>query len=846
MSSARQPARPPVRCIPRLSAILLLLLTAASASAGVIRGTVTDITGHTVKGASITLQVDGKYVSTTVSTSDGSYQFVTGQSGRFTLLIVAKSFRQLAPPAFYADKGVDVERDLVLEPEWVHQSVVVTATGTPVPQPQTSSSTAVLDEADLARRDDIVSVLRIQPGVVVTQAGQRGAQTSLFLRGGDSNAAKILSDGVIATEIGGIFDFGSLSNTGIQSVETYRGPNSSLYGSDAGSGVINFTTPRGYSSSPILTFDGDLGNFHTARNELQLAGSHKRFDYFGAYSWLQSENALPDDRYHNGAAVGNLGWQPFTSLQLRGVARYGVSATGVPNAWNFYNIADDRKQSDQNLYISASADWQPIADWHNLVRYGATRKREQSVQWYPAGICEPANTCDLPYPDAGNYYGRDVTFRGANGYQVAGQALLNYSAGNFSVYPNNLLLVSDADQLQYEGDYHITPHLVGLVGFHYEDERGVEREAAYFLNDSTERRNYDYLAEVHGDFKERFFYTLGGSLEHYQVIGTQTSPRFGVSYYLFKPKSGTFNGTRLSFNFAGAVREPTLADQSGSLYNFLIGQPGGAETINQLHITQIGAPTARTWEGGVEQGFLSDRILLHVNFFHNEFGRQIESVGAALVPALLPGLSPAQQQILEASLNNDGAYSLDINSQAFRALGIETTAEGGIGRRIFLRGGYTYLDAVVQHSFDSDNASLIPGYVPATYHNIPLGIYSPLKGARPFRRPPNTGFLTATYAGRRWTVLSTMAFASRSDDSTFLGYDDINQGNSLLLPNRNLDFGYAKIDFGGSFQWLSHLGFYGDAENLLSDQHIAPIGYPSLPFNFRLGIRVQVGKGIGK
>jgi iron complex outermembrane receptor protein/vitamin B12 transporter len=75
---------------------------------------------------------------------------------------------------------------------------------------------------------------------------------------------------------------------------------------------------------------------------------------------------------------------------------------------------------------------------------------------------------------------------------------------------------------------------------------------------------------------------------------------------------------------------------------------------------------------------------------------------------------------------------------------------------------------------------------------------------------------------------------------------DINQGNSLLIPNRNLDYGFAKIDFGGSFQWFSRLAIYGQAENLTSDQHIAPIGYPSLPFNFRLGLRVRVGKGTGE
>ena len=202
---------------------LCFLSLASLAHAGIIRGTVKDQTGATVKGATVVLQLAGQYVSTTVSTSDGSFQFVTGQSGRFTLEITAPSFRQLEPPSFYADKGASVEKALVMEPEWVHQSIVVTATGTPTPQEQTSSSTDVFAPLDLARRDDLVSVLRIQPGAVVVQAGQRGAQTSIFLRGGDSNAAKILSDGVVATEIGGIFDLGNLSPTGIQSVETYRG-----------------------------------------------------------------------------------------------------------------------------------------------------------------------------------------------------------------------------------------------------------------------------------------------------------------------------------------------------------------------------------------------------------------------------------------------------------------------------------------------------------------------------------------------------------------------------------------------------------------------------------------------
>jgi iron complex outermembrane receptor protein/vitamin B12 transporter len=90
------------------------------------------------------------------------------------------------------------------------------------------------------------------------------------------------------------------------------------------------------------------------------------------------------------------------------------------------------------------------------------------------------------------------------------------------------------------------------------------------------------------------------------------------------------------------------------------------------------------------------------------------------------------------------------------------------------------------------------------------------------------------------------AFASRSDDSDFLAGYDLNGGNSLLLPNRNLDYGYAKLDLGGSYQLLNWLGIYAQAENLTNSQHIAPIGYPSLPLTARVGLKFRWGPGSGK
>ena len=80
----------------------LIFLSTTLLHAGVIRGTVTDTSGATVTGATVILMNGAKYVSKTVSTADGSFQFTTGQAGRFSLIITAQSFRQLDVPAFYA------------------------------------------------------------------------------------------------------------------------------------------------------------------------------------------------------------------------------------------------------------------------------------------------------------------------------------------------------------------------------------------------------------------------------------------------------------------------------------------------------------------------------------------------------------------------------------------------------------------------------------------------------------------------------------------------------------------------------------------------------------------------
>ena len=256
--------------------------------------------------------------------------------------------------------------------------------------------------------------------------------------------------------------------------------------------------------------------------------------------------------------------------------------------------------------------------------------------------------------------------------------------------------------------------------------------------------------------------------------------------------------------------------------------------IAQYAVPPIGGQTSRSYDGGVEQTFFSQRLLLNASYFHNEFGNQVEFVDASLLPSL--GVAPSVADIVQNSFG--GA---DVNSLAYRAQGVEIELQSQITSHIFARGGYTYTDGVVQRSFSSSATGPVANPL---YPGISIGASSPLVGARPFRRPPHVGFAGVTYSNKQWFGQVTGAFTSRSDDSTFLtSFDTLSGDNSMLLPNRNLDSAYAKIDLGGSYQPLSWLGIYAQVDNLVSDQHIGPVGYQSLPLTFRTGLRLAWGPG---
>jgi iron complex outermembrane receptor protein/vitamin B12 transporter len=807
------------------------LLTAAGISpafAAEVHGRVTDPLGAPVAGAQIALLQGGKIVTSGLSATDGTYALRTGQSGHFYVVVVSETFRQISTPAFYAGVLDSHQQNVVLEPARIHQQVVVTATGTPTPQAQVSGAITYVPQPDFRNRAILIDAMRQAPGIFLVQQGMYGGITSLFVRGGNSAANRVVLDGVPIENIGGVFDYSTLATTGIKSFEIYRGANSTLYGSDAAAGVVSLETPRGTTSFPSLLYEGDAGNFHTYRNAVQAGGTWRKLDYYGGFDALRSSNTIPQDEYHLNTESANLGYALSGTTSLRVTARNTNAAVGLPGPYNFTALTNDGKQSDQNIYLSGTIDNQTTEAWHNLVRYGLTRKREQTAQWFPAGFPITFGSGDSSYI---NYYGLPVRIRGANGYSAVGQVLMNYGVDFGGVYPNSSDSANDRDQLYFQSDFRFTPHLTGLLGFRYMNERGRYNNPAFFLHEDLERTNYDYIGQFAGDFKNRLFYTLSGDIEKNQLYGTVGQPRIGLAYFPIRPGGGIAHGTKLTFNFSKGIQEPDLNSQTGSLQTIL-GQYGYADLIAKYNIQAIGGETSRSYDGGIEQTFLNERLLMKALYFHNEFGNQIEFVDGLTLPLI--GVNPTVAKAIEQAYG--GA---SVNSLAFRAQGAEVELQSEISSHIFARGGYTYTDGVTQRSFSSD--AIGPQENPL-FPGVELGVTSPLIGARPFRRAPHVGFVGVSYTTSKWFLQAQGSFASRSDDSTFISsFSSLAMDNSLLLPNRNLDSAYAKVDLGGSYQLKDWIGVYAQLDNLVSDQHIGPIGYPSLPFTFRAGMRLAIG-----
>lgn len=245
--------------------------------------------------------------------------------------------------------------------------VVVAATRIPTPKLAVASSVSVFTAEDIAAKQEqtLPDVLKDSPGLNIVQTGGPGGQTSVFMRGTNSDHVKVLVDGIDVSDPSNSndsFDFGQFLTPDIERVEVLRGPQSGLYGSDAIGGVINVITKSGNGPAQF-TAGLEGGSFGAFNQNAGVSGSTGPFHYTANFEHFQStatpvtplDLLLPgerrnDDYYDNITASTKLGYDVTSNFDLGLVGRYSnthLRFTGE-NEDNFPDDFPDFTQSQSN------------------------------------------------------------------------------------------------------------------------------------------------------------------------------------------------------------------------------------------------------------------------------------------------------------------------------------------------------------------------------------------------------------------------------------------------------------------------------------------------------------------
>jgi len=549
---------------------------ASLASATNVRIKVTDQQSSVVSGARVVIYREKSSVPVAVQNAgaDGAVRFSGLQDGA--------SYRaHVAAPAFapatldfraHGEAGsFEVELKVAAAPE----NVVVSATGTPLPAEESAADVGQLDAAQLKAMQPVsaAEAIRFMPGVTVSDAGQRGGLTSLFVRGGDSRYNKVYVDGVAVTDPGGTFDFGTLPMDQIDRVEMVRGAESSLYGSDAMTSVVQFFTRNGTTRTPELRFGADGGNFDTAHGYASVAGARGRFDYNLFGDQFNTSGQGVNDDYSNSSQGVNLGVQLAPSAFFRFHARHSNSRTGLQGFWNFNGqelIPPDTDQyarqnnflSDATLSFSTSPRWQ-----HRITAFEYNHKR----------------------------LNRDM-------FMDPGRVSQDYGF-NFDTPFSYLANINQAG-LDYQGEYFARSWARTTFGYHFVDENGyVGDETTPPLTHGL-RRNHEVFAQQAFTWR-RLSLIASGRFLHNEYFGNKGVPRVAASWMLLRGGS-FFSGTRLRAVYSEGIKEPRL-EETFAGGAFIVPNPVLQPERNQ------------SWEAGFVQNLAGTKYAVVGTYYHNTF-----------------------------------------------------------------------------------------------------------------------------------------------------------------------------------------------------------------------------------
>jgi len=284
--------------------------------------------------------------------------------------------------------------------------VVVTASRTAQPVTEALPSTSVVTQEDIvnSQAPDLRSLLRNQAGVEFSTTGGMGSNTSLYMRGANSNQVLIMIDGVRVSGVSsGTAQIANILPDQIDHIEVVRGNVSALYGSDAIGGVVQIFTKNGAGQAPAANAQVEYGSNNTRQGTVgyggqvgdtsfDITGSMFKTDGFSAVNTAQWNADNPgfaakgigpnpaNNPYENKSVSGQIKHK-FTQDWDAGVAAYySNSQLSFDNtSTSVRNKTTDNNVTNSELYtLSAFVNGKVLPDWTTHFRIAQSQDRSET------------------------------------------------------------------------------------------------------------------------------------------------------------------------------------------------------------------------------------------------------------------------------------------------------------------------------------------------------------------------------------------------------------------------------------------------------------------------------------
>ncbi|MEP7149071.1 MAG: TonB-dependent receptor [Acidobacteriota bacterium] len=611
----------------RVLGVICFLCAAAFAQAESygLEGRVTDSHGNAVAGADVTAisETDPRYDQTTKTNADGKYAFSRIPGGDYSVTASHLSNGELktSPPVRTTVRSSSdpTVLNLVIEGFTAIREIVTISADTEQPIEQVSKTVNIIGAEEMRDRADItlIDAVRTIPGFRIQQLGGFGRTASIKARGLRNQDTAVLIDGIRFRDPGSITGdatpfLSDFTLTSIEQIEVLRGSGSSLYGTNAIGGALNFQTPRpaqGFHGQVSGTAGGlGLGRFRT---NLSYGTPDNKFGISGALSrTAYTEGIDGDDNASNTNFQSRIDYRPFYKTTLSG--RFFVSDAKVR-----LNSSPDTLgmlPPPAGIIIDASEgfNFTPDVDDPDSIQ----KSRFFVGQFAASHIVNSKLTLSASYQGIATNRTNDDGPLGV-GYQ---SAYTNSFGG--SIHTANVQAVWTANASNtFKAGYEFENE-------HFYNEGSTPSGTSDFATGASQRSNTIYVQHLLSLLDGRLQFAGGARAQGFSLSRPQfsvtTGPyaNFTLSHppaaYTFDGSASYFisqSGTKLRTHVGNGYRVPSLYERFGTFFFSGFFFPQGNPALKPERSIGIDA--------GLEQYFARQRVKASATYFYTRIKDEI-------------------------------------------------------------------------------------------------------------------------------------------------------------------------------------------------------------------------------